>query len=810
MKRNFLGLGIVMMIGIIFFYNVAVKISLLYFIFMTIGLLISILFIYGKLNKLLIGILSFILGGILVNSSLNGSVLKNFENKEIDLIGTILEEVSSNEYSSKYYIDITEVYNNDKHYSVNEKMLLKIIGNNKLTIGDKINFNCILTDIKRNSNPKLFNYQLYLKTKGIYVTTVINQDVVIKICSNNISKFHKYKIRLKDKINNILDSTLDNKNSSIMKAIFFGDDYYLEHVTLTIYRELGIAHVLAVSGLHIGIISGFLLIVLKFFYIERKFMYIISAIIVWMYGYLIGYPVSILRALFMFTFFIMSEIFYKRYDILNILFLSMIILLIFNPLWVFSVSFQLSFLIVFSLSVFTKRIYEFFKPDFLKLGKIIAPLLAVQIGSIPIMIYHFNFISLVSIFANLIIIPIFSIIIILNFILIITGFININIAKFIGIFINIGLKIIHIITMFIDENIRLFFTVTSLNIKEIFIYYILVFIILKIIRLHKFDYKVKKIIFIYVSILILFDNSNFLNNSALIQFIDVGQGDCALVRYKNKNFLIDTGGAVGSNFNVAENIVIPYLLKNKVSRLNGVFVSHFDYDHCGALPDLIDKIDIDNIYISYLNLEKELCDDIIKKSSFNDTPVKIINSNHRFIIDKNCTITILNPDENINDNLSENNLSLVLLLEIYENKILFTGDIESDVEKQLVSKNNIDIDILKVPHHGSKTSSSDDFISAFKPEYALVSVGKNNYNHPNYEVLNRYKNKNIIVYRTDEDGLVTIEISDDYLKISSYLSQKQSTIEVIINNYDKIIFHFLYIIISILLINKYRKIIIKI
>jgi len=208
------------------------------------------------------------------------------------------------------------------------------------------------------------------------------------------------------------------------------------------------------------------------------------------------------------------------------------------------------------------------------------------------------------------------------------------------------------------------------------------------------------------------------------------------------------------------------------------------------------KIDIDNIYISYLNLEKELCDDIIKKSSSKDIPVKIMNSNHKFIIDKNFVITILSPDENFNDNLSENNLSLVLLLEIYENKILFTGDIESDVEKHLVSENKIDIDILKVPHHGSKTSSSDDFISAFNPEYALISVGKNNYNHPSYEALNRYKNKNIKIYRTDEDSLVTIEISDDYFKISSYLSQKQSTMKVIINNYDKIIFYFLYIIID--------------
>ncbi|WP_427339514.1 DNA internalization-related competence protein ComEC/Rec2 [Caloranaerobacter sp. DY30410] len=773
MKRPFSYFLFPYILGIYFGYKFHIATKLL-----LIGLLLSVVLIILSISKEKLFIYSLVLSVFFIgyyntNSIMRGDRLDFLYDNKVEYTGIIKKEIIKNSSYSKYVLITDYIKINGTTYHIKEKVLLNINGKKTFEEGDKIKGVGLVKRPKVNTNPRLFNYRLYLKTQNINLI-IYSKDYSIYLLSKNNLNFLEYNAQLiRKKFLNVLDMTLSEENSSIIKSIILGKSSYLNKDTLNSFREVGVSHVLAVSGLHVGIISAFFLFIFAILQLDKRLSTIITIILIWSYGYIVEFPPSVLRASIIFTVLMASNLTLRRYDAVNSILFSAFILLIFKPLWIFNIGFQLSFVSALALVLFTKRIESLLNINN-KIINMISPILAVQIGILPLLSYHFNNISLMAIITNLILVPILSISVIGGFILIFISSLNINIALFLGILLNTILDftrfLINIFSKFPYKKLIL----PQPLFESIIYYYLAVFIFLGFIKFDLLSVKIKKAFLICTLFTILLMASYItLQSNVEIEFLDVGQGDCSLINVNNeKFFLIDTGGSLAGEFDIGENILYPYLVKKGIFALDGVFISHFHEDHCEALSKLIERLKIRNIFISYKNVKNDLYLDIIKKAAEKDIPIKILTRGDKIKITKNVSFEVLYPNKDINKSKyeNENNLSMVLLLDAYGKKVLFTGDIESEVEKIVSSQNNIDIDILKVPHHGSNTSSTEEFLKSVKPEYGIISVGINYFGHPSEEVLKRYKKHNIRIYRTDKDGLVTIQITPSKYKIYGFIN----------------------------------------
>ncbi|MDV3428899.1 MAG: MBL fold metallo-hydrolase [Bacillota bacterium] len=263
---------------------------------------------------------------------------------------------------------------------------------------------------------------------------------------------------------------------------------------------------------------------------------------------------------------------------------------------------------------------------------------------------------------------------------------------------------------------------------------------------------------VIISIIILIFSSCFKPNKGIkISCINVGEGDSILIQYNNKNFLIDGGPLDGSDK------LLKYIKSNRIKNFSCIFITHPHEDHIGGLPKILSKYKVHDIFSSgsasnspaYVKLTN-----LIKQKG---VKAGVLKNDDKIIIDKNFFFQILSSENSNKDNL--NNNSLVIKLTYCNNTFLFMGDAEKEIEDNLLeSKFNLRSDVIKIAHHGSSTSTSDDFLDAVSPKIALISCGLNNsFNHPSKIIINRLKSRNVIFFRTDIDG--TIELYSDGNKI---------------------------------------------
>lgn len=563
------------------------------------------------------------------------------------------------------------------------------------------------------NNFNVYNKERYYRSKKIFYQ--IMPSKIRKISnSNNIKYFiHRY-------INGILEKNLSVENSNLLKSMILGSR---NESDFSDYKEVGLAHVLAISGLHINIIILFLDIFGKRLKIKKKYYSIIIIFLLVFYGYITNFPVSLIRALSMYAISTLAIYTKNIKDDLNIFMVSMLISLIINPFFIYSAAFYLSYASIFSLIYIRKRMELIFK----KVDKKLLTLMALQIGLFPFLIYYFNSINLLTIFVNLLALPMISFALFSGFLLVFT---NITlIGKFTEIVFNLVYFLLSPFLMVKD----MFLIKLSFSIMDILLYYFILVIILNYRVVLNRMRKYQKPIFAIFSIVIL---KYSLFPVVILNFIDIGQGDALLIRDNGINIMYDTGGDP-LNPEISGKKLYQYLVNNKVYSLNSVFISHSDFDHIGNLGYLVKHMKIKNLYN---NTENKYIRNILRQKE----KLKISRLNFSVILD------------GFNRKTS-NDSSLVLLLEIYGKKILLTGDVE---ENEINIKIDGPIDFLKVAHHGSKHSTKKEFLSNNKIDTAIISAGKNNkYGHPTLEVLDRLKKENIKTYRTDTQGNIEVRIN---------------------------------------------------
>lgn len=328
---------------------------------------------------------------------------------------------------------------------------------------------------------------------------------------------------------------------------------------------------------------------------------------------------------------------------------------------------------------------------------------------------------------------------------------------------------------------------TSIIICTPYLFPVIVYYVIVIIQFIKFNSKQskklflkklsKKLLIIYILICLITNIARLIDENMYIHFVDVGQGDCTFIQTRNnKKILIDGGGnEIGEDY-VGENIVLPYLLNRRSKVIDYIFISHFDSDHCQGLLYVMQNIKVKNVIISKQFEYNENYKKFLKIAKQEKINIKIANKGDKIYIEKNLYFEVLWPDalEPISDNKINNN-SLVCKMVYKKFSMLFTGDIEKIAEEKIIETyknetNKLKATIIKIPHHGSKTSSTMDFIEKVKPQEALIGVGKKNkFGHPAITTIQTLQNQNIKIYRTDEMGEITIKTNGKKYKVTKLL-----------------------------------------
>jgi competence protein ComEC len=705
------------------------------------------------------------------------------DSKKTKIIGRVVS--FKRHYKKKYTLTVLvqaiETKDNAQK-SVTGKIKLSVYGSSKknLEFGDMILFKSAIKPIRNFMNPGAFDYKRFLKLKGIYGTAYTDQKK-IKIL-NQMGQIGFF-LQLIRKIENlrttyyefVSNHNKDSKAAKIFTSLITGKKEVIPLDMRDLFSKAGISHLLAISGLHLSIVS---LLFFSLFYrilsfsprltISGKSKKIAGVLSIFpLVGYAIfsGFSPSTQRALIMIIVIVFSFISEREKDIVSSLSIAGIIILSWDSASLFSISFQLSFMaivFIFGGCLLLKKYSLMIKKNIMtKMGLMGYVTFFAGLGTFPLTAHYFNIVSTIALVSNFIFIPV------IGFIVLPLGLVSFVCSFYFPFF---ALFIIDVCTWILLVSIQIsnflvsipfaWSRLTGLQWNEIVAIYLVFILIFLGLKGHK---KSLLPLFAMTLLLVIFNFSTFFlqkTSNLKITILDVGQGSSALIQTaEGKNILVDGGGFFdASSFDTGRFIIAPFLWQKKIQTLDHVILTHPESDHLNGLIYILDNFDVGTF--------------IKNEDQNNSEPYAILMK-----ICKEKNIRIWNPlthtgqlnlgttklifYDSFKDNFSAdfNNNSLVFKVVHNKFSMLFTGDILRHREKNLSATTNINLysNVLLSPHHGSLTSSTELFLDKVQPKTIVISCGwHNSYGFPHPGILKRYKKLGVQIFRTDEDGAIFI------------------------------------------------------
>ena len=622
-------------------------------------------------------------------------------------------------------------------------------------------------------NPKTFDYRLYLQTRGIHVlmnvaphdVELIRGDVNSRGIRGDVKFFINALSKLRHSFIHNATNSMSPHNAGILIGMLFGDKNLLGDDVYDMFQKNGVAHILAVSGLHVGALYIFLSKLLR----ARRNVFLNIVILGFLFTYvaLSAFAPSALRAGGMITMHIASKFLNRRYDLLCAGAGMALVMMYFNPLIIFDMGFQLSFLAIFIISMVLPAVDRIYRSD-------IVAIVALQGSIAPVIAYLFNYFSVAAFFLNAPVILIAGIIIPIGIVLIPLSYISTPLFS-VGVGIVDALcEVMYRLNQFTYEKGNFFINTISPPIWVIFAFYGLLLIGFSETVWIFFKRKEnRKIVLTFVLIIALAFafatpvHENF--HKAQIVFVDVGQGDCIHIKTPGgKNILIDGGGS--RNFDVGKRVLMPYLLKNGVNKIDIAFISHMHTDHYAGLFSLANNFKISTLALYEANRVIE--NDILIQTGLRSEQLLYLTAGQVIVVDEDVQIEVLFPERRAETEYvdvkgqgdNENDISLILKVYYRGVSALLTGDLSFKGEDGLFevlgeNKDKLKSDFLKVAHHGSKNNTSDKFLAIVNPDIAVFQVGKNGFGHPTAEVLGKMEHVNAQIYRNDNQGAIGVFIN---------------------------------------------------
>ncbi len=718
-----------------------------------------------------------------------------------------------------------------KPFSVLGSIRLTVSGNSpNLSTGDRIVFWGRIRSIRNFNNPGGFNYQRYMAFKKVWGGANVQAHKLILIEKNSRKGMSAIISGARQRISNLIDGIGNKEQQNVLKALIVGDRNAISPELRNAFNRVGAGHLLAISGLHIGIVAtvSFLFFRWILSYIPfllwnawtKKGAVVLSVVPVMVYGFISGMSPSTQRAVIMVIVFLMSFIFEREHDIMNTLALAAMLILIVHPPSVFTISFQLSFAAVLAIIYGLSRIpmpkpfdpnrtrkqkrtktiiklYYFFMTSFFAIA-----------GTLPLVMHYFNRVSLVGLPANIIFIPL------IGFVVVPLGIIAVFIypltvegalvcLKAASMVLGYVIKIIHVISGWTFAAIK---TVTP-NYPEIFCFYLLFWVLLNLksipirtpealsnIRNGQTKNYVRKPMVIVGLVTVLMFSADagywlyqrYWQNDLRVTIMDVGHGNAALLELPHGyTILIDGGGFYDNRvFDVGASIVAPFLWHKKIRTVDTLVLSHANSDHLNGLIYIAQNFHVKDVWtnsetadtfgyrmfvetVKKNSIQMQAYNKIIGVRDINGVHIEVLYPQENFIVKKE-TETWRNLDNN----------SLVVKVSYKGVSFLFPGDIKAEAENELVSTmgDKLKSTVLLAPHHGSKTSSTEVFLEKVKPDVAVISSKWNSrFGFPHPLVLKRYKAAGCRVLETAQNGAVSFCTDGHTLMIRPSIIDKQNS-----------------------------------
>lgn len=680
-----------------------------------------------------------------------------------------------------------------------QTILVYAQGKENAIIGSQVIITGKLSFFSHASNPGEFDSEKYYRNRDVLFAVkkatvehvgMIDDDIMLTNPGWNrlVQRLKVFRLRQEEN----LVSQLESGNAAIMRAMLFGNKREMEEEIRNLYQKNGIAHILAISGLHISLLGMSVYRLLVKLPLPQWIILAGSESFLVLYGCMVGFSPSTFRAIFMFTLFLVSKIVKRSYDMLTAMAASAVIQLTVHPGYLFDCGFQLSYAAILGIGVLLpalEQIKDSFKKKWTK--RILTPFLpslSVTVMTAPILIYHYFELSFFSIALNLIVLPLMAPLLLSG----IGMLCVINLRDGMGILLTAlmermvdlhsglsGWFFSSLIKLFsLGVNLILWIYETGCRILELLpigrkniapfstgamiIYYTLLLCM---------TFLVKKKSHAYQFIFVLFCIGMLLFPKELdfsVWALDVGQGDCNVIFTEEGNcFVIDCGST--SKSKVGKNVLIPFLKYHGIGRVNGVIVTHPDKDHMNGILELLElgeeeNIVIDGIFIGEHSLagEPEEWEELTSLADAATVPVLKMGQGDILRTDS-LSLECIYPLEEMRS-VCGNESSLVMKLEYGDFQGLFTGDLEIEGERRLLAEYRLEgdflfgrdsCDFLKVGHHGSSGSSSEEFLQWVNPKCAVISCGENNrYGHPHKETLERMEAEGISYWITYQEGAI--------------------------------------------------------
>lgn len=653
-----------------------------------------------------------------------------------------------------------------------EKVLVTLETDKKLKRFDSYEISGRLSVPFKAGNPYQFDYGNYLRNFGTYAV-FYGKDYKSYEEQHSIKEVVLQKINdYRDRIINIHSNYLVSPNLEILGGIVFGDDAVSTPDDIKqSFIKSGLLHILAASGMNVAFIYSFFFLILSLFKVNFKINTCIGIMMIIIYALMTGLGSSVIRATLMLIFVLIGKLIDRDAHSISLLSFVAFIMLIYNPMYINDVGFQLSFIVTFGLLIMSPYITNS-KNKYKNwiLGTILIPVIA-QIWVMPIQIYYFNNISIYSVFANIMSMPILALIsfggFISSLLSIVTPIANF-VCKIFDFFLNPLITMLVNISNFWGQLPNSTLTICFPHIIQILVYYSIILILTALLNKNireKYQKYLKYMLIIFVCIFTLF-MCNFPSKKLEITAFDVGNADAFLIKTPNdKYIMVDTAkSGYNGGKSQAEIIILNYLRNVGVKHIDTIIISHFDNDHCGGAVDIMNNIKVDNLYVNNINHNSIAAKEIFSTAKKHGVRVYEATNNQSIIDYNNLHITNFIAKTVVEKD--DNEASILTLLEYNGFKILFCGDAGKSTLEKIKTYLPQNLTVLKIGHHGAKDTVSPHLLEYFKPKISLISVGQNKFGHPDIKTIEKLKNT--LILRTDINNCIRFIIDKNEYKIFSY------------------------------------------
>ena len=672
--------------------------------------------------------------------------ISNFANKYVKISGTIREAPQTkifpnNSTQVRFIVDVESVKIGKEIFPASGGVILNYYNQsqeNFARIGDKISAGGNLKFLTNYKNPgQIDNVTRYKANK---ITARLSADKsgieIFEVEGNFFVKFLRFVSEIRKHYRTEISKFMSAEDAAAIFAMLFGGYAGINPELVTEFQTTGIVHILSVSGSHMTLLAAATAYFCLLFKFPKTLTVAIGIFVIVTYTFLSGMLPQVIRSACMGILVFTATAFELEAIGARLLTLTALAMLINQPLLIFDVSFQLSFTSTAGLMYLAEKIKIFLRriPEIFSYPASIT--LSAQIASLPIIIWYFNQVSLSSVLANIFVMPFLEIVIVGGLL----GGIFAAVIPFAGNIIFAGEAVIFGVATELNKVFaNLPFSsiqVPTLGLAAGFIYYFALI------------FRRAEIFLLLIFILIF--NYFKVGGNLEVNFVDVGQGDCCVVFTPHRKCLIfDTGGVREKVFDIGERVLVPYLKHENVREVEKIFLTHVHEDHSGGAGAVIKKFPVGEIVTAGESKSEYAAVFGIAEEKINN--LRAGNGGESFNID-GVNIKILYAPK-IG---SGNEISNVYQITFGDIKFLITGDLVKEIEGQILAeKIDVESTVLKVAHHGSATSSSEEFLSAVKPKVAVICVGYgNSFGHPREEILNRLEKIHAKIFRTDIDGLI--------------------------------------------------------